>query len=273
MRKHILHPVTRLSSPYAELHLIYGGNEYDAIEESMKIACDLRDVVKEGENILYVNTLVSELRMAYAMGKRFDHGARRGRNYFVTYSAGEIIDKLPVLRYMCESKHYKYLVINGFELAMHDARHRAQFMHWLRQLRNEGVNVILFTSSEPRSYGTMGSLRYSARTVAEVGAYLATANEEQYENFEETNPAEDAVAETAAEVTKEANDRSENEEAAELIAEATEFADAPDATKIYAETPIATVPNTQRPEYPQTHPNQHSDSESLKTKELALEYA
>jgi hypothetical protein len=270
MRKNIPHPVTRLSSPYAELDLIYGGNEHDAIEESMKIACDLRDVLKDGENILYVNTLTSELRMAYAMGKRFDHGVRRGRNYFVTYSSGQIIDKLPVLRYMCESKQYKYLVINGFELALQDARHRAQFMHWLRQLRNEGVNVILFTSSEPRSYGTTGSLRYSARTVAEVGSYLTKTNEEQYENYEGLNVAEDAVAEVAEIEDGETGEVVEMVEAVtEMEETATDFADAPDATKMYTESTEAS-PRAIILEHPI---EQHSDSDPLKTKDLALEFA
>ena len=152
MRKHIPHPVTRLYSPYAELDLIHGGNEATAIEESLKIAVDLRELLKDGEKILYVNTLVSDLRLAFAMGKRFDHGARRDRNFFVTYCSGEIIEKLPVLRYMAENKNYKYLVINGFELAAHNSRHRNELMAWLRVMRNIGINIILFTSTKPNHY-------------------------------------------------------------------------------------------------------------------------
>jgi hypothetical protein len=263
MRKHVPHPVTSLSSPYAELDLLYGGNEKEAMEESMKIACDLREVLQEGENILYVNTLVSELRMAYAMGKRFDHGARRGRNYFVTYCSGEIIDKLALIRYMCEQKNYKYLIITGFELAALNPRHRNTFMGWLRVMRNIGINVILFTLSQPGNFGTLGALRYSARSIAEVGAYLEKSNGEQYSDYEDD-------AEPVEQVTEDDDLlQSFDEETAEeaiMIEESAEeneqdFADGADATKIYAEIPTLIA----EPE------DEHYDNESLKTKDLAIE--
>jgi hypothetical protein len=264
MRKHIPHPVTRLTSPFAELDILYGGNEADAMEESMKIARDLRDVLQDGEKILYVNTLVSLRRMGHVMGKRFDHGARRDRNNFVTYCSGELIDKLPVIRYMTEQRNYKYLVINGFELAALNSRHRAKFMGWLRVMRNEGVNVILFTMSQPGHFGALGALRYSARSVEEVGAYLKNSSDELCESYEGIeNEVEEVLTGFEEEVASEEGLRIQEGCIVEADLDETEFADDADATKVYAEIP--------EPTDPEPYDQQHSDEESLKTKDLALE--
>lgn len=285
MRKHIPHPVTRLSSPYAELDLLYGGNESEAIEESMKIAIDLRDVLGEGENILYVNTLVSEIRLAYAAGKRFDHGARRNRNLFVTYSNGEFMDKLSVLKAVTQAKQVKHLILTGFELAALDSRQRQAFMAWIRIIRNSGVNVILFTVAQPGQFGALGSLRYSARTLAEVGAYLKNAREDQrdersaveysapdeqgFVGFErpQNEPSEvssEEVPEEAA-VEEELTEEVENEMEAE-----TDFADAPEVSRVYVESTSTTNENVQRSKVQHTPTFKHSNSGSLKTKELAV---
>jgi hypothetical protein len=236
MRKHIPHPITRLSSVHSELNILHGGDERSAIEESLVIARDLRDVLREGENILHVNTLVSAARLEHAMGKRFDHGARRGRNYFVTYSAESFIHKLDVLRAIVSARGVRYLILTGFELATLTSRHRGQFMAWMRAMRNEGVNVIIFTMSCPGNYGSLGALRYTARTINEVGAYL--------------NQEEDSI-----EVMQDTGD--EPVEIEEHETQDATFADLPDVSRIYKGEPIL------EPE--------HSDSESLKTKDLALE--
>ena len=230
MRKHIPHPITRLNSTYTELDILHGGDERSAIEESLVIARDLRAVLKEGENILHVNTLVSASRLEHIMGKRFDHGARRGRNFFVTYSAESFIHKLDVLRTIVEERGIRYLVLTAFELATLNSRHRAQFMAWMRSMRNEGVNIIIFTMNAPRKHGSLGALRYTARTINEVGAYLNQDDEESIEQVEEI----------------------ENGDEVESA-----FADIPNISRIYKGEPI--------------HELQHSDTESLKTKDLALE--
>jgi hypothetical protein len=231
MRKHIPHPVTRLPSPFAELDILHGGNESSTIEESLTVARDLREVLRDGENILYVNTLVNARRLDHIMGKRFDHGARRGRNHFVTYLAENFIDKLDVLRSIVAAKDIRYLILNGFELAAMTSRHRAMLMAWIRAMRNEGVNIILYTLGCPGRIGTLGALRFSARTINEVGAYLNEA-EVDSEEQESVDPVEEAI-------------------------EHEDFADLPDISKLYTGAPIP------EPE--------HSDSESLKTKDLTLE--
>ena len=254
MRKHIPHPVTRHhSAPFTELDIIYGGNETEAIEESLVIARDLRDVLQEGENILYVNTLVNAERLEHMMGKRFDHGARRGRNHFVTYEADGFITRLESIRAIVIAKDVRYLVLNGFELAALTSRHRSVFMAWIRAMRNAGVNIILFTMSCPGRIGTLGALRFSALTITEVGAYLRSSAEAHHErslgsakpkdNFDNTTGSEESESDVP-------------------------FADEPEATKLYAETHSPTYPKTLRPIDPQT---QHSDSDLLKTNDLALE--
>ena len=294
------HPITRLTSPIAALDLLYGGNELEAIEESLVIARDLRDVLLDGENILYVNTLVNNELLSSAMGKRFDHGARRGRNHFITYCFGETIEKLPFIRYMVRQYKVKYLIITGFELAALDSRQRGKFLEWLRMMRNYGVNVIIFTVTRPRRYGALGSLGYSARSIAEVGEYLkqpiVKEKQEDEEAMSEVAVVEEAVSEEAA-VEEAAVEEAAIEEAAveEAVSEelaieetATEeavleeavveeevsqdkevFSDEPDATKLYAETPSPTHPKSPSPQVPQS---QHSDSVSLKTKDLACEF-
>jgi hypothetical protein len=143
-------------------------------------------------------------------------------------------------------------------------------------MRNVGINIILFTSSKPNHYGTLGALRYSARTVAEVGAYLARANDQQWKDFGKTNSDTKINEEAIEEQVKTVEETDEEDISEEVIiveetvevetsAQESEFADAPDATKLYSGTPVDTKPRT-------ATILQHSDSESLKTKDLALEY-
>jgi hypothetical protein len=238
MRKHIPHPVTRRTSAFPELDILHGGDEISTIEESLVIARDLREVLRDGEGILYVNTLINMQRLEHMMGKRFDHGARRGRNHFVTYMPDHFIDKLPAIEAIIEAKGIRYLVLNSFELATLSSRHRAVFMAWIRSMRNRGVNVILFTMSCPGRIGALGALRFTARTMNEVGAYLKAIEEESDEIM---RSADDAISDDIAEDS-------------ELIIQ---FSDMQDNSKLYTGTPII--------------PNQHSDSDPSKTKDLALE--
>jgi hypothetical protein len=242
MRKHIPHPVTRLTSAHTELDILHGGDERSAIEESLVIARDLRDILKDGENILHVNTLVCSSRLEHAMGKRFDHGARRGRNHFVTYSADNFIHKLDVVRGIVLNKDIRYLILTGFELATLNSRHRQSFMSWIRAMRNEGVNIIIFTMSCPGNYGALGALRYSARTINEVGAYR-----NQDESSETINRIEQSETINSNEETESQHDS---------------FADLPDVSHIYKGEPM--------PHPIETEPD-HSDTELLKTKDLAME--
>lgn len=252
MRKHIQHPVTRHRSDDTELHLLHGGDERAAIEESLVIARDLRDVLRDGENILHVNMLVSARRLEHIMGKRFDHGARRGRNYFVTYLAERFIDKLPAIRGIVDARGIRYLVLTGFELAALSSRHRAEFMAWIRMMRNAGVNVILFTMSCPGRYGALGALRYSARTINEVGAYLKQTEDTSIDQVDE-----EPIEEASAQEHMPAN-------ASEETAHESTFADMPNISRIIKGTGITnTDPDTDDPE--------HSDTDPLKTKDLEVE--
>ena len=172
MRKHIPHPISQSRSPFAQLHIIYGGNEQQTIEESLALARDLRNAVLDDEQILYVNLLVSAAMLEHAKGKRFDHGARRNRNDFVTYSHRDLMLKLDFLTQTIKDREASYVVLNGFELAALNPRHRIEFMGWIKELRNSNVNVVVFTVNCPGYFGSLGSLRFMASTVEEVGAYL-----------------------------------------------------------------------------------------------------
>ncbi len=242
MRKHTPHPITRLASPFAELDILHGGDESSAIEESLVIARDLREVLRDGENILYVNTLVNQQRLEHIKGKRFDHGARRGRNFFVTYKPQHFIHKLPVIESIVEEKGIRYLVLNSFELATLNSRHRAVFMAWIRLMRNSGVNVIIFTMSCPGRIGALGALRFSARTINEVGAYLNASEEES-----------EGLLMGSDEPVHSSNDEMLDDEVLEIEGNI----DMPDISKLYTGASITA--------------KQHFDSESLKTKDLAFE--
>lgn len=173
MRKHIPHPISQNRTNFGELHILYGGNERQTIEESLALARDLRDALHDDERILYVNLLISNAMLEHAMGKRFDHGARRSRNEFVTYSHRDIINKLEFLTKTIATRDASYVILNGFELAALNPRHRVEFMGWIKELRNSNVNVIVFTLNCPGHYGTLGSLGFMASTIEEVGQYLA----------------------------------------------------------------------------------------------------
>jgi hypothetical protein len=198
--------------------------------------------LKDGENILHVNTLVCASRLEHAMGKRFDHGVRRGRNHFVTYSAENFINKLDTVRGIIALKDIRYLILTGFELATLTSRHRQELMSWIRAMRNDGVNIIIFTMSCPGNYGALGALRYSARTINEVGAYL-----KQEESSDTIKRIEVEETPTSDEETETHHDS---------------FADLPYVSHIYKGEPIATPAPTE---------TEHSDTDLLKTKDLALE--
>lgn len=254
MRKHIPHPVTQHSSLYPELHILHGGDESSAIEESLVVARDLRNVLREGEHILHVNMLVSPQRLNYIMGKRFDHGSRRGRNLFISYEAADFINKLGNIKAVIDARGVRYLVLTGFELAVLSSRHRAEFMAWIRMMRNTGVNVILFTMSCPGKLGALGALRYSARTINEVGAYLKQ-DAEEFVGFAETSTREEATQQPILEeqVSEEASIEADDESS---------FADMPSTSRIYSGRTRITKDIAEL---------QHSDTDSLKTKDLALE--
>jgi hypothetical protein len=282
MRKHIPHPVTRLTSRFAQLDILHGGKENQAIEESLKIARDLRDVLKDEENILYVNTLVSEARLQHIKGKSFDHGARRGRNFFVTYRQAAFMMKLEPLGYMVRERKIKYLVLNGFELAALNPRHRMEFMGWIRGMRNDDVNVILFTINCPTRYGSLGSLGYSARSVEEVGAYLEIDKEKEEVQAGSIEHDEfDAV--TSDDIESNDIETAEvfegfHEENEEPIKYASEI-DYPDEDVLIVYAPPSEKDLQLARDHgvtmiyagPPVDEAQHSDEEVLKTKELAIE--
>lgn len=258
MRKHIPHPVTRQHTSYAELDIIHGGDERTALEESLVIAHDLREVLKDGENILHVNMLVDARRLEGMMGKRFEHGARRGRNFFITYLAHSFFSKLDAIKGIVEAREIRYLILTGFELAVITSRHRVEFMAWIRMMRNAGVNVILFTMSMPGNYGALGALRYSARSVNEVGAYLKHNEAELNEQLSEQ------LSEQRSEQLSEREESEVAEKASESEHES-EFSDTPSSTRIYDTSRILFYDEDEDDE------PQHSDTDLLKTKDLALE--
>jgi hypothetical protein len=191
------------------------------------------------------------------MGKRFDHGERRGRNLFVTYCSNELMDKLDVLRLIITRNKVKHMIVTGFEIVALNSRDRARLMSWIRQLRNEGINIILFTVTCPGRCGSLGALRYSARTVTEVGAYLKQKEQARAESAEASVP-QNKQAIVATEEQQKSEVKAQNSDASSDKSEALdEHTDKPELTEIFIES--------------LTQEEQHSDSDPLRTKELAFE--
>jgi hypothetical protein len=101
-------------------------------------------------------------------------------------------------------KQVRYVILNGFEFATFTSRHRIQIFCWLKSLRDScGASVIVFTQSGPRSYGTLGQMRFVSETCEEVGAYKREK--------EEALEAEKIAAEQAAKAAEAARPKSELE--------------------------------------------------------------
>ena len=220
------HTIALAPTKFASIHLLHGGREIDAIEESLKVTLDLRNVLQDKETILYINTLVHDSVLREAMGKRFDHGIKRKRVEHVTLLGDQLIAKLMMIEQAIKLKGIRYLVLNGYEFGAMTQRHRLILMRWIKDLRDfHHVTAVVVLMRQPNSIGCIGMLRYMADSISEIGQYVNATDGLQRELAALRHERDERQAVMVEEMEKEmaGEDPSENDE---------EFTDLPDVASI-----------------------------------------
>jgi hypothetical protein len=183
----ILHPLAIQDKE--RIDILFGGAEADALKESLALSRDiLNHSIGDEEEILYINTLVSIRSFETHWRRALKEVHQNWRFRAMTLLDDELVHKLKFLTKTIEEKKMRYVILNGFEFAAMTPRHRIQIFSWLKSLRDKhGMSVTVFTQSGPRSYGTLGQMRFLSETCEMVGSYLRK-NEEAKPSEEEVAP-------------------------------------------------------------------------------------
>jgi hypothetical protein len=253
-----LHPL--VTQDRERIDLLYGGSESEVLNESIQLSRDLlAEGLKPDETMLYINTLVSTKVFA-SCARRACRNTNDERFKHITVLNDGLTKKLEFLTKLITEKQVRYVILNGFEFATFTSRHRIQIFCWLKSLRDAcGASVIVFTQSGPRSYGTLGQMRFVSETCEEVGAYKREK--------EEALEAEKIAAEQAAKAAEAARPKSELE-----IFEA-KIKKNPDGTPMYYadRTKLQWLREKEEAAKQAAIEAETRESETLKNKELEVE--
>jgi hypothetical protein len=166
--KNLLHPLA-VHTPKT-LDVLFGGNERETMDESMKLAFEAVKYLPKEQNVLYVNTLIDQESLERKMHR---YASRRPRLLYVTWLEKSFMERLETLEYYFKNKEIGTLLINSFDCAALTQRHRVELGQWLRRVRNlYKLRIIICMQCKPGYYGVNGSLRFAATNLMEIGSYL-----------------------------------------------------------------------------------------------------
>lgn len=165
-----LHPLSQVST--SRIDMLYGGSADEVFEETVTIARQVARRLKDPEErVMYINTIdgpeAIEEQMARLRKRDSD------RIFRLTATPETFSDKLEYARICVKNQKVKLIIMNSFEFAAMTPRHRSNvlvFLHWAKtKLR---CRIVVVTMRPPTKVGTIGQLRYIARSAAEIGAWL-----------------------------------------------------------------------------------------------------
>lgn len=150
------------------IHVIYTDN-LPLLQQFAVGFCEAyADNLDQGETILYLNCSTSEGRLARA----FDPARRRKGSRWLktqTFRSGEIAKSIPMLESALKFHNVRLLVINSLEFAVLSSHHKAQFIPWLRTVRDHcDCDVMLLMTRKLAPYGSERTLGIWADLVSEL---------------------------------------------------------------------------------------------------------
>jgi hypothetical protein len=172
-----IHPLTKQDTP--RIDILYGGTELEVLQESVALSRDLmQHSLGEEEHVLYINTLIS-IKSFERHRRRAIRDIRQNSRYLsITLLQTQLASRLDFMQKAIIESNYRCVILNGFEFATLTSRHRIEIFFWLKALRDlQDVSLIIFTQTGPRKYGTLGQMRFVARTCEEVGTYKGKDSE------------------------------------------------------------------------------------------------
>lgn len=163
------------------LDILYGGSEREVLKESIALSRDLMtESLGKEDHILYINTLVSTQAFEFHERRAKKDVAQNRRFLSLTLLQDALAEDLEFLTKTIEEKNVRVVILNGFEFSAMTSRHRIEIFFWLKSVRDVmGARVVVFTQSGPRSYGTLGQMRFVSETCQEVGAYIRKPEEDR----------------------------------------------------------------------------------------------
>jgi hypothetical protein len=168
------HPLA--DAQQTRIDLLYGGTEDEILRESVRIARDATYTLELEESVFIINSLSNRHKfesLCMSLPKKYE-SMIRGATYFGT----KLIDKLKFIEHLIRICKIRMIIINSFDLAVYNSRHRMQLLEFIKRLRDEmNLRVVICLNNHPHCFGAQGSLKLMANTITEIGE-KATSEEQ-----------------------------------------------------------------------------------------------
>lgn len=164
--------------PTRRLDILYGGTPEKAMEECLHIARETLQILAPDERVLLINSIQAYDDLQTTLSK----WPTRDRERFRDFSglADTIPPRLDFLMGVIETMNVRLLLLNVYEFAAMNPRHKSQLLNFLRRARNKhNVHVIVVTINTPNNVGTMGGLKYMAQSIEPIDAWRTEPSAEE----------------------------------------------------------------------------------------------
>lgn len=153
------------------LDILYGGTAEEATIETLLIARHALTALKPEHTVLYINTAMAFDIVESKLNKLPLYQRERIKQLG---AAGDTFPtRLEFVRHLMSIRNVGLVILNVFDFAALNPRHRALVFNLLRWMQNKkGANVIVVTINAPNNVGTMAGFRYSAQTISKIGDWL-----------------------------------------------------------------------------------------------------
>ena len=168
------HPLA--NAQQARLDILYGGTEEEILRECFQLARDSVRTLELDESVMILNSLVGNSRFEprfFALAEKHPDQVRGA-----TYYGKKLMDRFEFLRFIIPHLKIRMVILNSFELAVFNSRHRMQLLELIKWMRDDmNIHLIICMQNPPANYGSQGSLKLMASSVDRVGGHMASLKE------------------------------------------------------------------------------------------------